>query len=94
MRWWWLLERPKDGSNIENQIKSYQGVLVPERNQNVDQVMWKQGTSDQEMLVLIINDEKAVGDVWIRDESWPTSDYISENHCINDLLDPWMKVEL
>lgn len=42
----------------------------------MDQVMWNQGKSDQEMLVLIINDEKVVGDEGIRDESWSTSDYI------------------
>ena len=36
-------------------------MLVPERNQNIDQVMTNQGRSDQEMLILIINDGKVVG---------------------------------
>lgn len=70
------LRRDQRMEQIENQINSYKGLLVPERNQNMDQVMWNQGKSDQEMLVLIINDEKVVGDEGIRDESWSTSDYI------------------
>ena len=33
------LRRDQRMEQIENQIKSYKGLLVPERNQNMDQVM-------------------------------------------------------